>query len=117
MDFLPTRKCETIKTTPAPQNASEVRSFLAMTNYVSRFIPDYSTTTEPLRMLVKKDVRFVWEERQQKAFVKLNSNLSSETVITYFDPKLKTQIVADASPVGIAGIMLQGGKVVSYASK
>ena len=34
------KKCETIKNTPAPQNASEVRSFLAMTNYVSRFIPD-----------------------------------------------------------------------------
>ena len=35
------KKCETIKNTPAPQNASEIRSFLAMTNYVSRFIPDY----------------------------------------------------------------------------
>jgi len=71
------KKCETIKNTPASQNASEVRSFLAMTNYVSRFIPDYSTTTEPLRMLVKKDVTFVWEERQQKAFDKLKSDLSS----------------------------------------
>lgn len=111
------KKCEIIKNTPAPQNASEVRSFLAMTNYVSRFIPNYSTTTEPLRMLVKKDVKFVWEERQQNAFDKLKSDLSSETVMTYFDPKLTTQIVADASPVGIAAIMLQGGKVVSYASK
>ncbi|XP_052777873.1 uncharacterized protein K02A2.6-like [Mya arenaria] len=111
------KKCEIIKNTPAPQNASEVRSFLAMTNYVSRFIPNYSTTTEPLRMLVKKDVKFVWEERQQNAFDKLKSDLSSETVVTYFDPKLTTQIVADASPVGIAAIMLQGGKVVSYASK
>ena len=72
------KKGETIKNIPAPQNASEVRSFLAMTNYVSRFIPDYSTTTEPLRMLVKKDVKFVWEERQQKAFDKLKSDLSSE---------------------------------------
>ncbi|XP_052792278.1 uncharacterized protein K02A2.6-like [Mya arenaria] len=111
------KKCEIIKNTPAPQNASEVRSFLAMTNYVSRFIPNYSSTTEPFRMLVKKDVKFVWEERQQNAFDKLKSDLSSETVMTYFDPKLTTQIVADASPVGIAAIMLQGGKVVSYASK
>ena len=46
-------KCEMIKKTPAPTNVSEVKSCLAMTNYVSRFIPNYSTTTEPLRALLK----------------------------------------------------------------
>ena len=37
--------------------------------------------------------------------------------MTYFDPNRATQIITDASPVGLSGIMLQEGKVVSYASR
>ena len=37
--------------------------------------------------------------------------------MTYFDPGKKTEIVVDASPVGLGGILMQEGKVVSYASR
>ena len=37
--------------------------------------------------------------------------------MTYFDPNHETDIIVDASPVGLSGIMLQEGKVVCYASK
>ena len=50
------KKCDVINNAPPPKNVSEIRSFLAMTNYVSRFIPNYSTITEPLRRLVKKGI-------------------------------------------------------------
>ena len=49
------KKCEVIKNAPPPTNVSEVRSYLAMTNYVSRFIPHYSTIAEPLRALLKRE--------------------------------------------------------------
>lgn len=111
------KKCETIKKTPAPSNVSEVRSFLAMTNYVSRFIPNYSTLTEPLRTLTKKHTSWQWTNEQQNAFQKLKDTLSSETVMAYFDPRKQTEIITDASPVGMSAIMLQENKVISYASK
>lgn len=111
------KKCEVIKNAPPPTNVSEVRSYLAMTNYVSRFIPHYSTITEPLRALLKKRATWQWSQKQQDAFDQLKSALSSDTVMTYFDPNRKTEIIVDASPVGLAGIMLQEGKVVCYASK
>ena len=81
-----------------------------MTNYVSRFIAHYSTITEPLRSLLKKEATWQWNQEQQIAFDQLKSALSSDTVMTYFDPN--TEIIMDASPVGLAGIMLQSGKVV-----
>ena len=111
------KKCETIKNTQPPTNVSEIRSFLAMTNYVSRFIPNYSTTTEPLRQLTKKNVKWHWDKEQQTSFDKLKAELSSKTVMSYFDPNKETQVIVDASPVGVAGIMLQEGKVICYASK
>lgn len=47
------RKVDAIKTAEIPKNVSEVRSFLGMTNYVERFILNYSTITAPLRDLTK----------------------------------------------------------------
>ena len=39
-------KVEAIKRADRPNSSSEVRSFLGMVGYVSRFIHDYSTITE-----------------------------------------------------------------------
>jgi hypothetical protein len=41
------KKVAAIKNASVPKDVGEVRSFLAMTNYVGRFIPNYSTITEP----------------------------------------------------------------------
>ena len=62
------KKCEVIKSSPPPTNVSEVRSFLAMTNYVSRCISNYSTITEPLRQLIKKDVKMALAQRATSCF-------------------------------------------------
>ena len=72
-----------------------------MTNYVSRYIPNYSTTTEPLRALLKKDAEWQRNYEQQQAFDQLKSDFSSETVMKYFDPNKETKIIVDASPVGL----------------
>ena len=104
-----------------PQSASEVRSFLGLANYNTRFIPDFATVAEPLRRLTKKGVRFEFGEEQRKAFNELKKRLSSAETLGYIDKDAKTLIIADASPVGLGAILIQeqqGRKrVISYASK
>ncbi|GFR73036.1 retrovirus-related Pol polyprotein from transposon 297 [Elysia marginata] len=51
---LEPQKIKCISEATAPTNIAAVRSFLGMTQYVSRFIRGYATITEPLRMLTKK---------------------------------------------------------------
>ncbi len=41
-----------------PENASEVRSFLGLAGYSSRFIPQFACISEPLRRLTRKDAKF-----------------------------------------------------------
>ena len=41
--------------------------------------------------------------------------LSSETVMTYFNPKFDINIYVDASPVGLGAIMSQESKTVAFA--
>ena len=51
-------KIEAIKNAPHPTTASEVRSFMGLTNCCSRYMPDYSSLTFPLRQLTKKNAKF-----------------------------------------------------------
>ena len=93
-----------------------------MTNYVSRFIPEYSTITKPLRNLTQKDVRWSWTEDHKTAFENLKSLISGDKVMKYFDPDLPTEITVDASPFGLGATLAQrsGDKlshIVSYASR
>lgn len=110
-------KVEAIKSMQPPQSVSEVRSLVGMVQYISRFIPDYATITAPLRDLTKKDATWIWGKEQQKALDRLKSELIGSRVMTYFDPRKKTEIIADASPVGLGGMLMQDGKVISYASR
>ena len=100
-----------------PQNASDNKSLLGMTRYVSRFIPNYATITAPLRLLTRQDMPWKWEQEQQKALEELKDALVGDQVTCYFDPRKKTEIIVDASPVGLSGLLTQEGKVLSYASR
>lgn len=37
--------------------------------------------------------------------------------MSYCDPRKQTEIIVDASPVGLSGLLTQEGKVLSYASR
>ena len=111
------KKVDTIKAMKPPQSTSEVKSLLGMAQYVSRFIPEYATITAPLRNLTKQDVVWKWHEEEQSALDVLKQALTGDQVMTYFDPKKQTEIIVDASPVGLGGLLMQDGKVVCYASR
>lgn len=114
-------KVKAIKNFRQPSSMEEMRSFLGLVNFVGKFIPDLATTTEPLRLLTKKDTLFEWKQEQQNAFEKLKQSLSSKLALGYYNIKDRTQLYADASPYGLGAVLIQindnGPRVISYASK
>ena len=100
-----------------PQNKSEVRSFLGMAQYSSRFIPDFATITEPLRRLTKKDEQWCWNDTEETAFQNIKQSLYEHVTTSYFDPNKDTTLLVDASPVGISAILSQDERVVMYVSR
>ena len=110
-------KVEAIYKARPPQNPSEVKSLLGMAQYVSRFIPNYATITTPLRLLTRQDTPWKWGQEEQRALDKLKEALIGDQVMSYFDPRKKTEIIVDASPAGLGGLLMQEGKVLSYASR
>ena len=91
---------------PSPSNVSELRSFLGSVQFYGKFLPpNFSTIAEPLYKLTKKDVTWRWGSEQQNAFDKLKDLLSSDEVLTHFDPTLPIGIACDASSVGIGAVL------------
>ncbi len=114
-------KVQAVQEARAPANASEVRSFLGLVNFTARYIENLATVSEPLRKLTRKDEPFIWGPEQQRAFQTLKDRLASSETLAYFDKESKTQVIADAGPVGLGAVLVQHQqgeyRVVCYASK
>ena len=106
-------KIDSIQQVRAPQNVSEVKSLLGLSQYVSRLIPDYSTITAPLRALTRTDAEWKWPTDEQTSLNNLKAALTGQNVMSYFDQNKPTEIIVDASPVGLAALLVQAGKVIS----
>ena len=115
-------KVEAVQAFPAPTCRKEISSFLGLVNFFSRFIPNLSTETEPLRRLLRKDVPWQWTEVQANTFKRLKDLISSELVLRHFQSDRETSLIVDAGPIGLGAILVQkqpDGSLhpVSYASR
>lgn len=91
---------------PEPENTTEVRSLLGLVGYSSRFIPQFATLSEPLRCLTRKDIPFRFGPQQRQAFSALKEELARATTLDYFDKDAPTQVIVDASPVGLGAVLV-----------
>ena len=114
-------KVHALKSARSPKNASELKSFLGLATFCSRFIPNFSTLTGPLRQLLKNNVSFNWQTTHEKAFIEMKSALSADTYLSYFDPRATCKLVTDASDYGLGAVLLQTkgavNRPIAFASK
>ncbi|XP_058987406.1 uncharacterized protein K02A2.6-like [Musca domestica] len=114
-------KIDSVLNFRAPNSREETRRFLGLVTYLGKFIPDLSDLVEPLREITKANEKFIWTTRQNDAFLKLKEKLIALPTLTYFSPKRRTRLIADASPVALGAVLIQftgdTPYVVSFASK
>ena len=96
-------KVKAVHKAPAPEDVSQLKSFLGLVNYYGKFLPDLSTVLAPLYKLLQKDTWWSWGEAQQKAFEKVKS--LSERLLVHYDPDHELVLACDASPYGV-GVVL-----------
>ena len=77
--------------------------------------------SEPSRHLTKSGTPFVFGGEQKKAFQELKEQLARAETLGYFDKDIPTQVIANASPVGLGAVLTQkeknGPRVICYASR
>lgn len=91
---------------PVPRNLKAVQSFIGLTSYFRKFIPDYARVARPLSDLLKTK-EFYFGEDQKIAFEKLKQLLCSDPVLRIFDIQLETELHTDASKFGYAAVLMQ----------
>ena len=117
------KKVDEILKLPEPANQSELRSLLGMANYCARFVQGYATITQPLRELIQEKQPWQWTPRHDQSLARLKEALTNAPVTSYFDPDKTTEIVVDASPVGLGAILAQKDpstgdqQIVAYVSR
>lgn len=58
-----------------------------MAGYLHNFINNYATVAAPLYELTRKEVKFLWRKKEEKAFFKIKECISNDKTVAYFDPK------------------------------
>ena len=110
-------KIRAIRNMPDPQCKLDLQRIMGMFNYLSQFIPDMSSTTSPLRGLLKKDSEWMWGPEHVTALKKLKQTLSSKPLLRFFDETKPIVIQCDASSTGLGACLLQNGQPVVYSSR
>ena len=105
------RKIQSIVEAGRPQSTDDVKSFLQACQFNARFMLEsdqaYAQLTEPLRALTKKNARFQWTPECEQCYEDIVKAMTSDTALRPFDPQLKTILVTDAGPGGIAASIFQ----------
>ena len=110
-------KVKAIQQMAAPKSVTDVRRFLGMCNYLAKFIPNLSATSEPLRRLTEKDSEFQWGLEEQAAFERLKDMICKDQILAFYDVSKPVVIQCDASTEGLGATLLQGGRPVASVSR
>ena len=101
-----TNKITAITRMPPPHDRSSLQSFLGLVNYYNTFVPQMYELRAPLNALLVKDAKWVWSPKCQMAFEKIKKTLTSDLLLTHYDPKLPIIVAADASQHRIGAVLL-----------
>ena len=77
----------------------------------------FSIIASPLTKLLRKDVKFEWNDKCQATFEQLKQLLIEAPVLTQPTPGKEYTLYSDASRIGLGCVLMQDGKVVAYASR
>ena len=61
-------KIEAVVSWKSPRNVIEVRSFLGLAGYYRRFVKGFSFIASSLTKLLRKGVKFEWDDKCQSSF-------------------------------------------------
>ncbi|KAJ8007735.1 hypothetical protein DPEC_G00097290 [Dallia pectoralis] len=103
---------------PTPR---QLASFLGMTAYYMRFLPQYSSVTAPLRMLLRQDAPWTWTSECQAGFDELKHLLTTSPILAHFQLDCPTFVTCDASAVALGAVLSQlhdgAERPVAFASR
>jgi len=77
-----------------------------LANYYRQFVKDFAKIARPLHEMTRKENKWNWRERQQKAFEELKERFTTELVLVIPDLDKEIRVEVDTSDFATGGILL-----------
>ena len=98
-------KVEAVKNAPEPKNITELKSYLGLLTYYSRFLPRMATMLAQLYRLLQAKIPWNWTQKEKMAFENSKNLLLSAKVLVHFDPNKELILACDASSYGVGAVL------------
>ena len=98
-------KVQAMQDAPSPSSVTELRAYLGLLTYYSKFLPNMASVLAPLYKLLRKDTPWKWTEAEEKAFCASKDLLTSSALLVHFDPELDLVLMCDASSYGVGAVL------------
>ena len=110
-------KVEAVMSWERPKSVFEIHSFLGLDGYYRRFIEDFSRLATPMTKLIRKEVKFEWNDSCERAFQELKRRLTSAPILVVPKRGQEYFVYYDASKDGLGCVLMQFERVVAYGSR
>lgn len=103
-------KCTNVQTIldfPQPTTGKQLKSFLGMVSYYSKFIKNFSNITAPLYSLTSPKINFEWTREHTCIFDQLKSVMTSSPILQTPNFNKPFYLHVDASGTGFGGVLMQ----------
>lgn len=104
-----------------PTDVTQIKAFVGLVGYYSRFIPNMAQVLSPIYKLLQKDRKFIWDEQCQESFDSIKKIIVSNKVLTHYDRNAPVKLMCDASTDGIGAAIFHvtgnGEKPIAFASR
>ena len=108
-------KVSSILKWPLPKSIRDVRSFLGLASYYSKFVRNYALIAKPLFQLTKGN-QLTWTVDVEDAFEHLKNALATMPVLALPNFTHSFDVETDASNLGIGAVLVQHGRPIAYYS-
>ena len=98
-------KVKAVHSAPEPRNVTELKAYLGLLAYYSRFLPQVASVLNPLYTLLRKGEPWEWKGPQRQAFLASKRLLTTSSVLAHYDPRLPLVLACDASAYGIGAVL------------
>ena len=88
-----------------PKSVKDVQKFLGLANYYRWFVKDFAKIVRLLHEMIRKENKWSWGEKQQKAFEELKERFTTEPVLVTPDLDKEMRVEADASDFVMGGVL------------
>ena len=101
-------KLKAVSEFPRPENVTDLRSFMGLTNQLGGFSSELASVAQPLRDLLKQKTAWNWTIQHEEAFQSVKRALVAPPVLALFDQCAETALHTDACRTrGLGFVLMQ----------